>query len=223
MKTLMLTLQAIDPKAWMFFLAAMVLFPALGFVFGRGQNAQGKSEMFAKIAKFITIGLSIVGVIFFIIIAKNNTVLTDENEMNSDAYKSAAGIIGLAVNMSLYAIFVAFGLLTGYGLLKIIENPKGNITLLITFGLFFAILIGSWFYGAVEASELNAQFIAEEAAKYVTPSLAEADPNYVSEAKSLEMANGFWKDGGGSIMAALVFSGLTVLVIAYAEINKLFK
>ena len=181
------------------------------------------SEMFAKIAKFITIGLSIVGVIFFIIIAKNNTVLTDENEMNSDAYKSAAGIIGLAVNMSLYAIFVAFGLLTGYGLLKIIENPKGNITLLITFGLFFAILIGSWFYGAVEASELNAQFIAEEAAKYVTPSLAEADPNYVSEAKSLEMANGFWKDGGGSIMAALVFSGLTVLVIAYAEINKLFK
>ena len=215
----MSTLQAIDPKAWMFFLVAMVIFPALAFVFGRGQNAQGKSEMFAKIAKYATMCLSVVGVVFFILIAKNNAVLTDENEMNSEAYKSAAGMIGLAVNMSLYAIFVAFGLLTGYGLFKIIENPKGNIALLISFGIFFALLIGGWYAGATTPEGIY----ETEVVNNLSTVLAESEPEVYTEANSATEAKGMFMDAGGSIMAALLFAGLTVLVIVYAEINKLFK
>ena len=205
-----------DSLVLVVFLIGVLLFPIASFLIGRSKGAQKNAALFSKAAEIITFVLSIVGIIYFVLIANNNSLLMDKTKVNEAGYDTALGYIVTIIKIAMYTVYLAFGLLLGYGILKVVENPKGSIGLLIALGVFSIIYVIGNTIGGTEADTDTKVFNSlVKSAMTQDKELAEAD--------AITAVKGHWVESGKNLYTAGIFLVLSVVVVVYVEINKLFK
>ena len=112
-------------------------------------------------------------------------------------------MVSLALQMSFIIVYLLFGLMLGFGIAKLIEQPKrALIPLIMVAGLIAIILIGYSMEGSF-FEPLSIEFLG----KFEQGTITDADQ----------------KDAGGSIIATFILIGLAVVTWIGGEIYKMVR
>ena len=115
------------------------------------------------------------------------------------------GTVGLAIELSMIIVYICFGLMLGYGLSALIQNPRRGIKpLILVGGLLLVFVIGYALEGSF-FSDLSVAFMTK------------------MEGNDMTVTNSDQADAGGGIIITIILIVLAVLAWVGGEVYKLIR